>query len=338
MFDELLREMKKLSQPRTISISVPLDEKGYYDRECPGPECGAQFKVLFEDWKDKVRDEQVFCPFCRHEAKATEWHTPEQAEHIKSVAMAEMTRLVQGAMKRGVERSRPMQMGGGFLKLSMSLSYRPGSIPPVLIASATEAMRQDFTCETCGCRYASIGASFFCPACGHNSALSSYQTTVDTVEKTVLNLPQLEASITAVTDADTAANTTRQILEDQYGRLVGAFERVNEALFERLVNASQFPRKGNVFQRLDDASGLWFAATGKQYTDFISSAELDRMKLHFQRRHVFSHKQGLVDQAYLDKSADSSYAVGQRLVAKSADVLDLIAVLKKLVAGLQTLS
>ncbi len=71
---------------------------------------GQRFKVLFEDWKHKVRDEQVYCPFCRREAVATEWHTPEQAEHIKSAARAEMARLVQGALKRGVERARPQQL------------------------------------------------------------------------------------------------------------------------------------------------------------------------------------------------------------------------------------
>ncbi len=35
----------------------------------------------------------------------------------------------------------------------MSLSYKSGTIPPVAIADATDAMRQDFACEVCGCRY-----------------------------------------------------------------------------------------------------------------------------------------------------------------------------------------
>ncbi len=68
MFDEIMRELQELSRPRQVSISVPLDEKGYYDRECRNPECRGAFKVLFEDWRDKVSDEVVFCPFCRHEA------------------------------------------------------------------------------------------------------------------------------------------------------------------------------------------------------------------------------------------------------------------------------
>ncbi len=38
MVEEVLQEINKLKTGR-ISISVPLDEKGSYDRECPNDEC-----------------------------------------------------------------------------------------------------------------------------------------------------------------------------------------------------------------------------------------------------------------------------------------------------------
>ena len=47
-------------------ISIPVeftsDEKGYYDRQCPNDKCEFVFKIYMEDWKDKISDEQVFCP------------------------------------------------------------------------------------------------------------------------------------------------------------------------------------------------------------------------------------------------------------------------------------
>jgi hypothetical protein len=55
MFEELIREIRKLETPRQFSISVPLDEKGYCDRLCANTECGGAFKVLFDDWRDKVQ-------------------------------------------------------------------------------------------------------------------------------------------------------------------------------------------------------------------------------------------------------------------------------------------
>jgi hypothetical protein len=126
MFDEIIREMEKqkFSEPRQIKISVPLDEKGFYDRECHHAECGGAFKVLFDDWGNKVSEARAFCPFCRHEAPRDEWNTEEQAEHIRTAAMAEMSRLVTGALKRGVERSRPTQINGGLIGIKMSLGYK----------------------------------------------------------------------------------------------------------------------------------------------------------------------------------------------------------------------
>jgi hypothetical protein len=73
MFDELLRELRRLERPQTIRVSISSDEDGYLDRECPAPECLFQFKVHEDDWRDKVRDEEVFCPSCGHTADSGSW-------------------------------------------------------------------------------------------------------------------------------------------------------------------------------------------------------------------------------------------------------------------------
>src|SRR5262245_53270386 len=108
----------------------------------------------------------------------------------------------------------------------------------------------------------------------------------------------MRLALEETTNSDVARDAGRQLLEDQFARLVGAFERLNEALFEKVPNASQFPKQGAIFQRIDDASQLWQRATGKSYSDILATSELQRIKLLFQRRHVLSHRQGIVDQAY----------------------------------------
>jgi uncharacterized Zn finger protein (UPF0148 family) len=219
----------------------------------------------------------------------------------------------------------------------MSLKFSPGHIPAVIPAAATDTLRQEFTCDKCGCHYASVGASFFCPACGHNSATSSFDTTLSTVEKTVNALKQMRTTLERTVNADTAQNAVRQLLEDQYPRLVGAFERLNESLFERLPNASTIAKRGAVFQRLDDASALWQRVCGYGYGDFLSASELQRLKILFQHRHVLSHQQGIVDQTYLDHSGDLSYKVGQRLVVRGSEVIEFVALLRKLATNLRGL-
>ncbi|MCK6457212.1 MAG: hypothetical protein L6Q92_11875 [Phycisphaerae bacterium] len=69
-----------------IAIDLPLDEKEYIDRRCPSLECGRHFKVVFDDWRNKVPDERAFCPYCRFEQDPQEWNTPEQQEHIRDDA------------------------------------------------------------------------------------------------------------------------------------------------------------------------------------------------------------------------------------------------------------
>jgi hypothetical protein len=337
MFEHLINEMEKLGTTHAFSIQVTLDDKGYYDRVCPGAQCGGEFKVFFDDWRDKVRDEDVFCPFCRHVAVSTEWNTPAQERQIQEAAQAEAARLFGAAMKRGVERTGTVRMGGGMFPMSISLKYNPGRIPPVILAAASNALRQEFVCEKCSCKYASLGASFFCPACGHNSVTSTFDTTLETVEKTVAFLPALRASLESIAEPDTAKNAARQLLEDQFPRLVGAFERLSEALFARLPNVASHPYKGNVFQRLDDASALWHAATGKSYKDFLKTTEISRLKVLVQRRHVLSHRQGIVDQKYLDHTGDTAYKVGQRLVVDDSDVSELVTLLRKLTFGLRAI-
>lgn len=98
MFDKLLRELKRLEQGVRIPVSLPIDDEGYFDRQCPSESCGATFKVLFEDWRDKVSDEQVFCPICRFEAKADSWNTPEQVEYVTVVARNHMQGIITSAM------------------------------------------------------------------------------------------------------------------------------------------------------------------------------------------------------------------------------------------------
>ena len=51
MFDHLLRELRNMQGISEISIELEIDDKGYLDRACPSKECGASFKVYYEDWK-----------------------------------------------------------------------------------------------------------------------------------------------------------------------------------------------------------------------------------------------------------------------------------------------
>jgi hypothetical protein len=337
MFDEFIRELKRLEQPVSVPIDLPLDDKGYFDRRCSHTECQSEFKVLFDDWRVKVPDDFAFCPKCGERAEPSDFNTPWQQEYIEEFAHAYMSQRLNEAFGRAARRTRPKSFGGGLINMQMSVSYKAGHVPVVLPPSAADALRQDLTCETCGCRYSTIGAGYFCPACGHNSPLKDFERTIEMARKTVEGLAAIKQAMEGLHDPDTAANFEQQLLEDQIENLVTAFQRGTEALFARLPNASSFKRDANLFQRLSDGSALWKSAVGTGYDDILDAGEMASLQIMIHRRHKFGHCQGIVDAKYVQQSGDGSYVAGQRLVTNDHHVLRLANVLEKLMRGLTTL-
>jgi len=313
----------------SMEVSIPIDEDGYLDRACPNEVCEAAFKILVDDWKDKVRDEEVFCPVCGHKATSDEWFTEAQLEHMQSTLMAEFQPLLDAEMKR-LARSFNRSMPRGGL-ISVSMSYKPSRPMTVVPLEAAELMRQRYVCESCGCRYAAIGAAFFCPSCGHNSARTALVETLATVRK----LPKVRKALEAGLDRDAAANAYRLILEENMGKLVAAFQRFAEATFEALPNADDFSPRRNLFQNLPQSSDLWEQAIGVRYEAMLTPTEWNELQRCFQQRHILAHKDGIVDEDYLKKTGDRQYQPGQRLVIKEADVMRFTDLVEKLTTALR---
>lgn len=336
MFDQFIRELRRLEQPVSVPIEMPLDDKGYFDRKCPHRDCKSDFKVLFEDWREKVPEEQATCPKCGERAEPSEFNTPWQQDYIQDFAKAYMSERLNDAFRRAARRTPTKRIGGGLFGINMSVSYKAGRVPVVLPPAAAQTLRQDFTCDQCACRYSTLGAGYFCPACGANSPLKDFDRTIDMARKTAAGLPALMQAVASMHDLDTAADFGKQLLEDQVENLVSAFQRGVESLFERLPNASAFKRDANLFQRLSDGSAAWKTVTGKAYEDHLSTNEIECLQIMIHRRHKIGHCQGMVDSKYVQQSGDQAYAIGQRLVIAEGDVLRLATVLEKLLAGLKS--
>lgn len=324
MFDDLLRQLKKIPESQRIPISLQLDDDGYFDRRCPASECGAAFKVFFEDWKEKVPDEEAWCAICGETEDPQEFNTPDQERQIRDQGLAHLTGQLDTAFKRA---RKPTQSFGGLI--SMTWSYKPGSRPMVVAASAAPLMTQRSECEFCGCRYASVGAAFFCPACGHNSARSTFAGALATV-RSLMDLATRMGEV--VEDRDAAADAARHLAENSLVRVWSSFQRFAEATYKATPNTS--PPRRNAFQNLEASDVLWKAAIGKTYADILDAAEHRDLIRLVQARHVLAHQDGIVDADYLAKSGDHRYSLGQRLVVTPAEVRRLADLTEKVAAAL----
>lgn len=329
MFEETILTLRQLEGTTSVSVPISDDDEGYFDRECPADECQFQFKIYSDDWKNKVQNEEVFCPFCGHTADSDKWWTQDQIAHAQQVAIAHVRSAVGSALKRDAFRWNRQQPRNSFISMTMRVDSRPQRI--ALPPAAAEPMRLKIACPACECRYAVIGAAYFCPSCGHNAADQVFDLTIAGIRQSLM---ALEAVRDAIQDRDTAETTIRLIVEYGLQNTVTAFQRCIEALFASLPS-SPISRR-NAFQNLAEGNRLWRAATERCYSDHLSREELERLTRIFQQRHLLAHTQGLVDEDYLRRSGDTHYRPGQRIVVKPEMVHEAVDLVERLVSGLQT--
>ena len=313
----------------SISLTIQSDNKGYYDRECPNEECLFRFKVLMEDWKNKVSDDCVYCPMCGFKTTADKWYTTEQLEQMQSVITSYALSQIQEALDNSFKNLERTTRRNKFLKIK----YKPGKRISFVNnpIGQCEEWETEIICEKCQTHYSVIGSAYFCPCCGHNSAVSSFNDSLNGIEKMINSLPEMKELLIDKYDLDSAESMCRKMLESSIGDMVSAFQKFACSKYEELSGKTV---RVNDFQMVDKGSSYFEDETGKPYGYWLSIDELDFMKLMFQKRHLIEHCNGMVDQKYIDNSNDNSYSIGQRIVIKEQDAKELLDVLRKLGAGL----
>lgn len=320
MFENLQRELRHFAETKEISVPLEGDVEGYADKECPAKKCLFQFKIHSEDWKNIVRDEEVFCPSCGHSAPAKSWFTTAQIEAAKQYALATLTNALNGAMRADATASKRRRNRNAFL--SITLDVKGGRDAVLVPIAAAEPMRLRTTCESCGCRYSYVGAAYFCPSCGKNSATHTFTQTLNTIRTAA----RLGATLRETLDSDEAEVMIRILLEKAMQDTVMSFQRLAEQLYEQRGKTA----RRNAFQNLEAGSALWEAEIGAGYALLLDAAAIKSLGTYFQQRHLLAHQQGIVDVDYVTRSADTSYAVGQRLVIRDSAVLEFAELAEKL--------
>lgn len=315
-----------------IPVTFNSDGKGYFDRECPNEDCLFTFKINMEDWEEKVSDEEVHCPMCGHIDTSDKWWTQQQLDDMNNVvenwAMSYVQRELDKSFK-GLERSTH---GNRFIKIT----YKPGSRTTFINnpLGQSEEWEQDIQCPECQTRYSVIGSAYFCPCCGFNVIEDVFDESIDIIGKMIGSLPEMENLLTQTHGKDKAVSMCRAMLEGSLGDVVSAFQKFAEVKYKTLSLKSV---RVNDFQIVKKGSELFFEATGYGYNTWLTDYEIESMNILFQRRHVLEHNGGIIDTKYLQKSNDSTYTVGQRLVIHREDAEKLIEIIKKLVQGIKGL-
>jgi hypothetical protein len=310
----------------TFSVPLDTDDKGYFDRECPSDECLFVFKVNQEDWKNLFREEEVFCPQCGHSAPSDHWHTQAQLRHAEKEAKIYMEREFQKMLKGVARDFNRSQRRDSFITMSMKVTggpYRSYTLP----APAMEAFQLDIACEFCNSRFSVIGSAFFCPCCGRSSAERMFDASLGKTRAKFEQLETVRAALENIGQMDKATDLCRSILESCIQDLVGALQRLSEELYSRLQGVPSVPF--NAFQRLNQSNDLWRSALGEGFEDWLDSSELAKLNVYYQKRHLLAHREGIVDAQYIQRSGDTSYREGQRIVVTPRDATEMHALVSR---------
>lgn len=297
-----------------ISIPIQRDADGFLGRECPKQECEGYFKVV-PGTGLQGEGLPCHCPYCGHTASPDHFWTKDQIEYAKSVAMREIMDAVHKDLKKLEFEHKPR----GPFGIGISMKLEPGR--PVPIHRYREKrLETEVVCGKCTLRYAVYGVFAFCPDCGQHNSPDILSDNMKVVEKMLVlaNGPDKELA--------------KRLIENALEDCVSSFDGYGRELCRVHASKATDPAKAErlSFQNLDGARQNVLAAFNVDLATGLTADEWHRAVRSFQRRHLLSHRAGVVDEEYIRKSGDKTVVVGRKITITENEVRDLVGITTKL--------
>ncbi|MEA2919061.1 MAG: hypothetical protein QOJ15_11142 [Bradyrhizobium sp.] len=297
----------------TVTVKLSTDEHGYVGKECPEPECLGYFKVT-PGTGLKGSDLPCHCPYCGYTGSHKRFYTPEQIAYAKSVVVRQFSDKLVATLKKMEFDHKPR----GAFGIGMSLKVQPGERPPIQ-QYRERKLETEIVCKNCDLHYAVYGVFGFCPDCRQHNSLQILESNLAIVGK-MLDMAEQA-------DRDLAEKLVENALED----CVSAFDGFGRELCR--LHTTRHP-EGRLdrwtFQNLETVRSNIRDNFGTDIAALVLDDEWKEALIAFQKRHLVSHKMGVVDQSYIEKTGDSRHAVGRKIEITAVEVRDLSRTLKML--------
>ena len=271
------------------SVAIPPDEDGYTGRECP--KCEKYFKIKFGTGLPKATD--CHCPYCNHVGPQSEFFTKEQIEYAKSVLLNAITSDLVAGLKR-LEKETSQR---GLVSIAIKVK---GRTTPIAYYSERQ-LEERIACRNCTLQYAIYGAFAHCPDCGVHNSIQILSANFDVVLRTL--------DLSRAADSDVA----RQLVEDALENAVSCFDGFGRE------HCSRLPRPRS-FQDIERARDQLKHDLGVDIGGSLDSAQWRFLCEQFQKRHVISHKMGVMDSEYVQRTNSPVSLVGRKVSISNADV------------------
>lgn len=285
----------------TISIHIPTKE-GYVGRACNNSECEQYFKVSEESFH-----ETMYCPYCGDSFTSDELLTSDQIGHVNDVAEQEALEYVQKQLQDMLKKSF-----GSSLSKKSGITYTPGTIQKKTIHPSYEEREVDseLQCHKCGAKFQVYGVFGFCPGCREENILV-YDANIKIIESEI----------------SSSSNPERQ-LRHAYNDLVSTFENICTRKSLLLTED-----KGR-FQDLFEARKHFKRHATIDILENLSQEQLLTLRRLFQKRHLYVHSDGTVNEQYVKKIPEDSNMQGQKALLSLEELKEAAVALRDVIGDL----
>jgi len=292
-----------------IPVWIMSDREGLFGRTCP--KCRSYFRT---DWVT----ERTACPYCGHWDHCLAFTTENQREFV-----AQYCKLFLETLARENE-----------VIVDLTQLTLTNNKPQWMYSE--ERQQNRFDCENCETTVDVLGDYAGCPECGQRNYREVIEGKLDEFER------QIQIALDSL-----AGRQEREVEWEKLLRCVSEFEGMANDLASHLL---RFPatlrRKKDLrrlsFQRIVNANNAlenWF---GFEMLEGISPDDREFMNRMFNRRHVFTHNAGKVDQEYLDNTGDTTVRLNEVIRLRSKEIKRLIPLIrqaaKNLIEGYENIS
>ena len=256
------------------------------------------------------------CPYCDHTAGHDHFWTKAQIEYAQSVAIRKITDAVYKDLRKLEFDHKPK----GAFGIGISMKVGRHRLTPIH-KFREKKLETEIICASCTLRYAVYGVFAFCPDCGQHNSSQIFDKNLELVEK------MLELA-SKVDDTDVSERLVENALEDCVSAFDGFGKEICRVHAETAINPI---RAGKIsFQDLGGANKNLSSLFDIDLSDGITAEEWEEVTRGFQKRHLLSHRMGVVDEAYIRKTDDIEAVVGRKVTFTPNDVREVVRLVGKL--------
>lgn len=115
---------------------------------------------------------------------------------------------------------------------------------------------------------------------------------------------------------------------------VSSFESISDDVTDQLAKLPATPRRKKALNELNLMHPKVMADNLKAWYDIelfkgVSKEDIEFIHKYFNRRHLLTHKKGVVGQEYIDRTGDVEFKAGRKLRIRSNEVKRLITLCRK---------